>query len=317
LTGVLSVTELIAAFRGLVIETASPGTRFGVYERVDDAAEVHRLTGTAGSVALRFPCDAVEDYEHLRAHVERHGLRVGSVRPDGGSLTHPDADVRERAVAHLLECFAIATELGATAQWPRLDEGLRHPGEDDLRCVYRRLPAEQEVLIDLTDWGGALLTCLRLGERARVLVGPGSKQEQIVAVLAEEGRLGGVIVRAVNPFELFLVLVELTASSPLPRLIVDRADDVEATTVSVVDLQEAYAKALLVDRPALREAQEFGDALFAREILLDAFRTDVRSHCVAARAALGAAENPLVALRQSDYVERMALQRASGKVVIR
>jgi L-rhamnose isomerase/sugar isomerase len=101
-TGVPSVTELIAAFRGLVIETASAGTRSDVYERVVDAAEVHRLTGTAGSLALQFPRDAVEDYAHLRAHVERHGLRVGSVRPDGRSLAHFDADVRERAVAHLL-----------------------------------------------------------------------------------------------------------------------------------------------------------------------------------------------------------------------
>ena len=63
-------------------------------------------------------------------------------------------------------------------------------------------------------------------------------------------------------------------------------------TLAVVELQEAYAKALLIDREALREAQEFGDALRAHEVLLDAYRSDVRGACAAARAALGAAEEP-------------------------
>ena len=85
------------------------GTRFGtfpqpgrprdVFERVDDAAEVHRLTGTAGAVALHFPWDAVDDYDALREHIEARGLRVGAVNPNLfqdrdyklGSVTHPDA----------------------------------------------------------------------------------------------------------------------------------------------------------------------------------------------------------------------------------
>jgi L-rhamnose isomerase/sugar isomerase len=79
--------------------------------------------------------------------------------------------------------------------------------------------------------------------------------------------------------------------------------DVEATTLAIVDLQEAYAKALLIDREALREAQEFGDALYAYQVLLDAFKSDVRRACAAARVALGAAEDPIVALRQSGYAE--------------
>jgi L-rhamnose isomerase / sugar isomerase len=84
------------ALRELVIETPSwgygdSGTRFGVFpqpgrprdvhERIDDAAEVHRLTGTAGSVALHFPWDATDDYGALRAHIEERGLRVGGVYP--------------------------------------------------------------------------------------------------------------------------------------------------------------------------------------------------------------------------------------------
>jgi L-rhamnose isomerase/sugar isomerase len=80
-------------------------------------------------------------------------------------------------------------------------------------------------------------------------------------------------------------------------------------TLSVVNLQEAYAKALLVDRAALRAAQQAGDVLGGHEVLLDAFNTDVRPACAQARVALGAAENPIRALRESGYAERMATER--------
>jgi L-rhamnose isomerase / sugar isomerase len=140
------VTDLTNAFRELVIETPSwgygdSGTRFGVfpqagrprdvYERIDDAAEVHRLTGTAGAVALHFPWDAVEDYEHLREYIEARGLRVGAVNPNLfqdpdyklGALAHPDASVRSKAVEHMLACVHIATELGSGAQSLWLADG--------------------------------------------------------------------------------------------------------------------------------------------------------------------------------------------------
>jgi L-rhamnose isomerase/sugar isomerase len=372
------VTDLTTAFRELVIETPSwgygdSGTRFGVFrqpgrprdvfERIDDAAAVHRLTGTAGSVALHFPWDAVDDYDGLRAAIESRGLRVGAVNPNLfqdpdyklGSLTHPEARVRDKAVEHMLECVGIATALGATAQSLWLADGTNYPGQDDLRerrrrlldClarVYAQLPAEQELLVeykffepafyatDLADWGSALLTCLKLGERAKVLVdlghhAQGTNIEQIVAFLAEEGRLGGfhfnnrkyadddLIVGSVNPFELFLIFVELAASDALPRLTIDQSHNVEAKVeamvLSVVNLQEAYAKALLVDRDALRGFQQAGDVLGGHEVLLDAFNTDVRGACAEARAALGAAENPISALRESGYAERMATERES------
>jgi L-rhamnose isomerase / sugar isomerase len=370
------VTDLTAAFRALVIETPSwgygdSGTRFGVfpqpgrprdvYERLDDAAEVHRLTGTAGAVALHFPWDAVADDDDLRAQIERRGLRVGAVNPNLfqdpdyklGSLTHPDAGVREKAVEHMLECLRIATALGSTAQSLWLADGTNYPGQDDIRArrgrmlaalemVYAELPAEQELLVeykffepafyatDLADWGSALLTCLRLGERAKVLVdlghhAQGTNIEQIVALLSDERRLGGfhfnnrkyadddLIVGSVNPFELFLIFTELTAAGELPRLTIDQSHNVEAKVeamvLSVVNLQEAYAKALLVDRDALRAAQEAGDVLAGHELLLDAYRTDVRPQCAAARVALGAAEDPVAALRASGYAARVAAER--------
>ena len=77
----------------------SPAARATSSSAIDDAAEVHRLTGTAGAVALHFPWDAVDDYGALRAHIEARGLRVGAVNPNLfqdpdyklGSITHPDA----------------------------------------------------------------------------------------------------------------------------------------------------------------------------------------------------------------------------------
>jgi L-rhamnose isomerase/sugar isomerase len=378
------VLDLTTAFRDLVIETPSwgygdSGTRFGVfpqpgrprdtYEKLDDAAEVHRLTGTAGSVALHFPWDAVDDYDELRAQIESRGLRVGAVNPNLfqdpdyklGSLTHPDAGVREKAVAHMLECLDIATALGATAQSLWLADGTNYPGQDDLRerrarmlealgRVYVAMPLEQELLVeykffepafyatDLADWGSALLTCLKLGERAKVLVdlghhAQGTNIEQIVALLEDEGRLGGfhfnnrkyadddLIVGSVNPFELFLIFVELAAVDALPRLTIDQSHNVEAKVeamvLSVVNLQEAYAKALLVDREALRAAQQAGDVLGGHEALLDAFNTDVRPQCAAARVALGGAENPIRALRESGYAGRMATERETQQELTR
>jgi L-rhamnose isomerase / sugar isomerase len=368
------VTEHLAA---LEIETPSwgygdSGTRFAtfqqagrprdVFERIDDAAEVHRLTGTAPAVALHFPWDQVDDLAALRRHAAERGLRIGAVNPNLfqdpdyrlGSITHPDAAVRRKATDHLLECAEIATALGSTAQSLWFADGTNYAGQDDLTErrarmlealgeLYAALPAEQELLLeykpfepafyatDLADWGSALLVCLKLGERARVLVDlghhpHGTNIEQIVALLGAEGRLGGfhfnnrkyadddLIVGSVNPFELFLIFFEL-GNRPLPRLTIDQAHNVEAKVeamvLSVVNLQEAYAKALLVDRHSLAEAQREGDVLRGHEILLDAFRTDVRPQCARMRASLGAAEDPVTALRESGYVERIAAERGS------
>jgi L-rhamnose isomerase/sugar isomerase len=226
----------------LEIETPSwgygdSGTRFATFpqagrprdpfERIDDAAEVHRLTAAAPAVALHFPWDRVEDLAALRRHAESRGLRIGAVNPNLfqdadyklGSIANPDPAIRKRAVAHLLECVEIATELGSTAQSLWLADGINYAGQDDLRqrrerlleClgeVYAALPPEQELLLeykpfepafyatDVADWGSALLFCEKLGERAAVLVDfghhlHGANIEQIVAILAAEGRLGG------------------------------------------------------------------------------------------------------------------------------
>jgi L-rhamnose isomerase/sugar isomerase len=152
----------------------------------------------------------------------------------------------------------------------------------------------------------------------------GVNVEQIVALLASEGRLGGfhfndrryadddLVVGSVNPFSVFLIFVELI-SGALPRLTIDQSHNVEAKVeamvLSVLNLQEAYAKALLVDRAALAAAQAAGDVLGAHEVLLAAYRTDVREACADDRERLGAARDPIAELRASGYVERKAAER--------
>lgn len=374
------------ALTALAIETPSwgygdSGTRFGVFsqpgrprdvfEKIDDAAEVHRLTGTAPAVALHFPWDEVEDLSELTAHLRTRGLRAGAVNPNLfqdadyklGSLTHPDPAIRARAVEHVRDCIAIAQGLGSTAQSLWLADGTNYPGQDDLRGrrrrlreslteIYAELPADQELLVeykffepafyatDLADWGSAVLLCRDLGDRARVLVdlghhAQGTNVEQIVACLADEDKLGGfhfnnrkyadddLIVGSVNPFELFLIFAELSGadtgpragSVSLPRLTIDQSHNVEAKVeamvLSIVTLQESYAKSLLIDRAALRESQAAGDVLRGHELLLDAYRTDVRPLCAKVREDLGAAADPIAALRASGYAERMAGERAT------
>src|SRR4029079_4721009 len=91
-----------------------PGRPRDVLERVDDAAEVHRLTGHAPSGALHFPWDQVDDFAALREHIEGRGLRVGAVNPNLfqdpdyklGSITHPRAAVPATgttALHHIVE----------------------------------------------------------------------------------------------------------------------------------------------------------------------------------------------------------------------
>jgi L-rhamnose isomerase/sugar isomerase len=371
------VAEIERSLASFEVETPSwgygdSGTRFGVFaqpgrprdvfEKLDDAAEVHRLTGSAPAVAMHFPWDQVDDFGALRDRLEQLALRPGAVNPNLfqdpdyrlGSLTNPDAGIRRKALEHLLECVEIGTELGATAQSLWLADGTNYAGQDDLRArrarlhaglaeLYVALPTEQQLLVeyklfepafyatDVADWGSALLLCQRLGDRARVLVdlghhAQGVNVEQIVAFLADEGRLGGfhfnnrkyadddLIVGSVNPFELFLIFAELVhGNDMLPRLTIDQSHNieakVEAMVLSVVNLQETYAKALLVDRNALAAAQADSDVLAGHEALLDAYATDVRPLCAKVREQAGAAADPIAHLRASGYVARAAAAR--------
>jgi L-rhamnose isomerase/sugar isomerase len=197
---------------------------------------------------------------------------------------------------------------------------------------------------DLPDWGTAYAICLDLGPQAEVLVDTGHHAqgvniEQIVAHLLDRSRLGGfhfnarkyadddLIAGSTNPFELFLIFNELVAAEEEPdenvaatarnvAYMIDQSHNIEpkleAMVQSVLNIQTAHAKALIVDRARLREAQAAGDVLRANRVLVEAYETDVRPVLVEARKGIGIDPDPVAALRRSGYVERVARERGKA-----
>ena len=379
MTGTASLERL----RRLEIETPSwgygnSGTRFhvypwpgaarDVYERMADAALVHRLTGCCPSVALHIPWDAVADYADLRRYAEEQGIRIGAINPNLfgdddyrlGSLCHPDPEVRAKALAHCRECVEIAREVESEVISLWLADGTNYPGQDDLRDrharllsgleeIYAALPDGMRLLVeykffepgfystDLPDWGTAALACRRLGPQAQVLVDTGhhpqgTNIEQIVAVLLSERLLGGfhfnnrkyadddLIVGSIDPFELFRIMREIARAEAPEQIafMIDQSHNVEgkidAMIQSVVNIQTAYAKALLVDDDRLAAAQRAGDVLGAHRVLLEAFETDVRPFLARLREELGIDPDPVEAFRRGGYAERLAQERGVASV---
>ncbi|MES2460408.1 MAG: L-rhamnose isomerase [Armatimonadota bacterium] len=376
-----------AAIRDLPIELPSwgfgnAGTRFGVfpepgvardiYEKIEDAATVHRLTGATPSVALHIPWDlppAGTDWSEIAAFAKNEGVSIGAINPNlfqeqeykFGSVTNGDPSIRRQAVAHLKECAEIAGIVGSKQVSVWLADGTNYPGQDDMRARrhrlveglaegYAALPSDVEYLIeykmfepgfyttDLADWGTSLLVCQKIGERAKVLVdtghhAQGTNIEFIVSALLDENRLGGfhfndrryadddLIVGSANPYQLFLIFHELIngndgkTAAPVAYML-DQAHviepKIEAMVLSVLNVQTAYAKALLVDRAALADRQQAADVLGANAVLRDAYETDVRPILAQAREEINRPADPLAALRDDAIVkERRSLRQST------
>ena len=218
-----------------------------------------------------------------------------------------------------------------------------------LEEVYASVPPRMRLLVeykffepafysmDLPDWGTAALLCRRLGPQAEVLVDTGHHPQganvaQIVARLLAEGLLGGfhfndrtyadddLIAGSAHPFELFGIMCEI-ARSPERRslaFMIDQSHNVEgkidAMIQSVVNIQTAYAKSLLVDETRLVEAQRAGDVLEAHRVLVEAFETDVRPLLARLRESLGRDPDPVAAFRAGGFAERLARERGTASV---
>jgi L-rhamnose isomerase/sugar isomerase len=79
-----------------------------------------------------------------------------------------------------------------------------------------------------------------------------------------------------------------------------------------MNVQEATAKALLIDREALTAAQRAGDVLGANGVLMDAYNTDVRPLLAGVREESGLHPDPLAAYAASGYAERIVAERVGG-----
>jgi L-rhamnose isomerase len=387
------MTELSTATRQAVktalreqrIETpswgyANSGTRFKVfaqegvprtpYEKIDDAAMVHRLTGVAPTVSLHIPWDRVDDYSDLAKHAADRGVTLGVINANVfqdddyrlGSVTNPDPRVRRKAVDHLLECIDVMDDTGSADLKLWFADGTNYPGQDSMRArqdrlsealreTYDRLGADQRMLLeyklfepafyttDVPDWGTSYAHCIELGERAKVVIdtghhAPGTNIEFIVALLLRVGKLGAfdfnsrfyadddLMVGSADPFQLFRIMHEIVQAGALSAesgvtFMLDQCHNIEpkipAVIRSVMNVQEATAKALLVDSEALATAQLAGDVLGAHGALMDAYNTDVRPMLAELRTDMGLDPDPVAAYHRSGYAERIRAERVGGE----
>ncbi|MEA5366998.1 L-rhamnose isomerase [Amycolatopsis sp., V23-08] len=219
-----------------------------------------------------------------------------------------------------------------------------------LKETYDRLGDNQRILLeyklfepafyatDVPDWGTSYAHCMELGEKATVCIdtghhAPGTNIEFIVAFLLRAGKLGAfdfnsrfyadddLMAGAADPFQLFRIMYEIVRGDALDpsygiAFMLDQCHNIEAKIPaiirSVLNVQEATAKALLVDRSALRVAQQSGDVLGANAVLMDAYNTDVRPLLAELREEAGLDPDPVAAYHRSGYQEKIVAERAGG-----
>ncbi len=222
---------------------------------------------------------------------------------------------------------------------------------DSMHEVYAALPDDWRLFTEhkmyepafystvVQDWGTNYLIAKELGPKAFCLVdlghhAPNVNIEMIVSRLIQFGKLGGfhfndskygdddLDAGSIDPYRLFLVFNELVdaelsgAKGFNPAHMLDQShnvtDPIESLMLSAVEVQRAYAQALLVDRKALEAHQEGNDALMATQTLKTAYRTDVEPILAMARLKSGGAIDPVAAYRASGYRARVAAERPAA-----
>lgn len=221
---------------------------------------------------------------------------------------------------------------------------------ESLAEIYSALQPGEQILLeykffepyfyttDVPDWGTSLIHCLAMGEQAKVVLdtghhAPGTNIEFIVAQLLRLGRLGAfdfnsrfyadddLIVGAADPFQLFRIMHEIVQAGALDpaagvNFMLDQCHNIEdkipGQIRSIMNVQEATAKALLVDVDALTAAQEGGRVLEANAVLMDAFNTDVRPLLAEVREEKGLNPDPMRAFAESGYLAQITADRVGG-----
>jgi L-rhamnose isomerase/sugar isomerase len=221
---------------------------------------------------------------------------------------------------------------------------------DSLAKIYERIGANQRIVLeyklfepafyhtDVPDWGTSYAQVTALGDRAFVCLdtghhAPGTNIEFIVMQLLRLGKLGSfdfnsrfyadddLMVGAADPFQLFRIMHECVKAGALRpdsgvAFMLDQCHNLEPKIPgqirSVMNVQEATAKALLVDQKALEAAQQSGDVLGAHAVLMDAYDTDVRPLLRDVRAEMKLDPDPMAAFARSGYTEKIVAERVGG-----
>ena len=241
----LDVDNIMARLKNQKIETPSwgysnAGTRFGTFkqagsavtieEKLADAAQVHKYTGVAPTVAVHvlwdFP-NGIADCRGLADYAKSLGVKIGAINPNVfqgrdyafGSITSEDPTIRKKAVDHMVDSIEIGKMLGSDVLSLWFADGTDYPGQGDfrrrkhwatecLKTVYNAMPPNMRMVIeykpfepgfyhtDIADWGMSYVLCNHCGPNAHVLVDlghhlQGTNIEHIVSFLLDEERLGG------------------------------------------------------------------------------------------------------------------------------
>ena len=278
---------------------ANTGTRFGKFqqpaaantieEKFADAAEVHRLTGVTPTLALHVLWDlpnGLDDTAKISSLSQKTGIRTGSINPNlfqeaeykFGSIANPDAEIRRKAVDHIVTSIKIAAALGSPEISLWIPDGSNYPGtqsmrrrigwmKDSLAECHAALSPGQTMLIeykpfepafyhtDIADWGMALELARASGPQAKVLVDTGhhyqgTNIEQIVAWLLELDMLGGfhfndrkyadddLTLGSIDPYQVFRIFHQI---------------------VEDVRHESAHAPSFMIDQSHNLEGQGGGD----------------------------------------------------------
>jgi L-rhamnose isomerase/sugar isomerase len=189
---------------------------------------------------------------------------------------------------------------------------------------------------DIADWGMAAHFAAKAGPQARVLVDTGHHYaaqniEQVVAWLLHTGMLGGfhfndrryadddLTLGSIDPYQVFRIFHEIQASgpelSPNVAFMIDQSHNLkgkmESMVQTVVAAQELWVKAALVDRDELERLQDQCELVKAEELFRGTFWQDVRPLVKEWRASRGLPQDPLTALADSGYVERISAERGA------
>jgi L-rhamnose isomerase / sugar isomerase len=314
------------------------------WDKVDDYAALSQHAAAAGVAIGAVNANVFQDDDYKLGSVANPDPRV---RRKAVAQLLECVDVMDATGSRDLKLwFADGTNYPGqddiTARQDRLAEALAQ--------VYARLSPQQRMLLeyklfepsfystDVPDWGTSLLHCQALGPQAQVVVdtghhAPGTNIEFIVALLLRAGRLGAfdfnsrfyadddLMVGAADPFQLFRIMREVVAADALRpeagvAFMLDQCHNIEpkipAQIRSVMNVQEATAKALLVDTGALAAAQQAGDVLGANAAFMDAYNTDVRPLLAQLREDMGLDPDPIAAYQRSGYAEKIIADRVGG-----
>ncbi|MEP7114894.1 MAG: L-rhamnose isomerase [Ilumatobacteraceae bacterium] len=314
------------------------------WDKVDDYADLAKHAASFRMHLGAINSNVFQDDDYMLGSVTNPDPRV---RRKATDHLLDCVDIMDETGSHDLKLwFSDGTNYpGQDDTWERQDRLAAALAE-----VYERLGDNQRFLLeyklfepafytmDVPDWGTALVHCMALGPKATVVVdtghhAPGTNIEFIVTMLLRAGKLGGfdfnsrfyadddLMVGAADPFQLFRIMWEVRRGGALdPQLgvafMLDQCHNIEpkiaAQIRSVMNVQEATAKALLVDVDALTAAQREGDVLGANAVLMDAYNTDVRPLLTDLRADMGLDPDPVAAYKRSGYYESIVADRVGG-----